>query len=639
MRCALHEGVIQVDQHDDAGLRRHPRQRDEADRHRDAHVVAEQPHEPHAAHQRERERKHHDRRLGHVPEVEVQQPEDDQQGDRHHHTQPRRGPLERLELAGPRDAIARRQRHPPRHHLSRLVDISADISATNVHVDHVVEQRVLRLDERRTLDHADARHLSKCDLCATRCRDEHLAQLFRIVAQLARIPNENIEPLAAGDHLPRIRAPHRRGERRLDIIAGHAVSRGGGAVDRDVEIPAPHRALREHRAGTRHRRQDGFYFPADPVQRREIWPEDLEPHRRLDAGGKHVEPVLDRHRPHVGDAGCHDRVVRLGDDGVEGHAGTPLAPLLEDGDRLDHRQRRHVRRTLGAPDLSHHRLHFRDTRQRGVALLDDLLRLRGADAGKQRRHVHDGALVERRHELAADARPRQPRRREHEHGDDDGRPALPEHEFDHGTIGAHERAVHRVGCLGLHPLPHEQPHRDRHERDGQQCCRRHRQRLRPREWLEQAALLVLQREHGEEGRRDDEQRDEQRWPYLLRRLDHHGPVVPRRALRRVALHVLVEVLHHDDRGIDHRADGDGDPAKAHDVRAEAEQLHGEQRHEDADGQGDDGDECAVGVQEEDHRDERDDDRLLDELFLERRDRAIDQSRAIVALHEAHAARQ
>ena len=37
----------------------------------------------------------------------------------------------------------------------------------------------------------------------------------------------------------------------------------------------------------------------------------------------------------------------------------------------------------------------------------------------------------------------------------------------------------------------------------------------------------------------------------------------------VALEVLVGVLDHDDDGVDHRADGDGDAAERHDVRADA----------------------------------------------------------------------
>ena len=71
-----------------------------------------------------------------------------------------------------------------------------------------------------------------------------------------------------------------------------------------------------------------------------------------------------------------------------------------------------------------------------------------------------------------------------------------------------------------------------------------------------------------------EQAEEQRRPDLDRGLDQHlGP----RLARRRALEMLVGVLDHDDRGVDHGADGDGDAAEAHDVGAQAQQVHAADR--------------------------------------------------------------
>ena len=82
---------------------------------------------------------------------------------------------------------------------------------------------------------------------------------------------------------------------------------------------------------------------------------------------------------------------------------------------------------------------------------------------------------------------------------------------------------------------------------------------------------------------------------------------------RRALQMLVRVLDHDDGRVDHGADGDGDAAEAHDVGADAEQLHGQERHQDADGQHQDGDERAAHMQQEHDAHQRD-----DEAFLEQR---------------------
>ena len=67
------------------------------------------------------------------------------------------------------------------------------------------------------------------------------------------------------------------------------------------------------------------------------------------------------------------------------------------------------------------------------------------------------------------------------------------------------------------------------------------------------------------------------------------------------LQMLVGVLDHDDGRVDHRADGDGDAAEAHDVGAEAERLHGGEGHQDADRQHEDGDQRAADMQQEHDR--------------------------------------
>ena len=50
-----------------------------------------------------------------------------------------------------------------------------------------------------------------------------------------------------------------------------------------------------------------------------------------------------------------------------------------------------------------------------------------------------------------------------------------------------------------------------------------------------------------------------------------------------ALDLLVRVLDHDDRGIDHGADGDRDTAERHDVRVHALVVHDDEREQDPQG--------------------------------------------------------
>jgi hypothetical protein len=48
-----------------------------------------------------------------------------------------------------------------------------------------------------------------------------------------------------------------------------------------------------------------------------------------------------------------------------------------------------------------------------------------------------------------------------------------------------------------------------------------------------------------------------------------------------ALQLLVRVLDHHDRRVDHRADSDGNPAQRHDVRVHALVVHDDERGKNA----------------------------------------------------------
>ena len=103
--------------------------------------------------------------------------------------------------------------------------------------------------------------------------------------------------------------------------------------------------------------------------------------------------------------------------------------------------------------------------------------------------------------------------------------------------------------------------------------------------------------------------------------------------------VLVGVLDHDDRRVHHGADRDRDAAEAHDVGAEAQQLHGAERHQHADRQHQDRHQRAANVQQEHDADQRDDDAFLEQRVLERVDGRVDQVRAVVDRHDLDRFRQ
>ena len=182
----------------------------------------------------------------------------------------------------------------------------------------------------------------------------------------------------------------------------------------------------------------------------------------------------------------------------------------------------------------------------------------------------------------------------------------------------------------------EEHHKDRDERDRKDRRRRHREGLREGERPEQPSLLRFQREDRHERDGDDEQAEEQRRSDLLRRLDQD--VAPVRA-RCGALQMLVRVLDHHHRAVDHRADGDGDAAEAHDIGPQTQRPHGAEGHQDADRQHQDRDEGAPDVKQEHDADERDDDALLEECMLQGLDRGFDETRAVVDRHDLRSSGQ
>src|SRR3546814_114954 len=98
---------------------------------------------------------------------------------------------------------------------------------------------------------------------------------------------------------------------------------------------------------------------------------------------------------------------------------------------------------------------------------------------------------------------------------------------------------------------------------------------------------------------------------------------------RPALKVLVRILDHHDRRINHRADRDGDAAQRHDVGVYALEAHHDERGEHAERQGDDGDQRRAHVPQEQGADQPDDDELFRQFVRQVLDRSIDELRPVI----------
>ena len=71
--------------------------------------------------------------------------------------------------------------------------------------------------------------------------------------------------------------------------------------------------------------------------------------------------------------------------------------------------------------------------------------------------------------------------------------------------------------------------------------------------------------------------------------------------------MAVSVLHHHNGGIDQHADGQRQAAERHDVRADVQEVHGNERGQHGDGQRENGHERGTEMEQKDDADEADDD--------------------------------
>ncbi len=132
-----------------------------------------------------------------------------------------------------------------------------------------------------------------------------------VLAPGAAVANDDGVPLAAldrrGDHL----AGQGGLDQVVDLAGAHAQPGGPVAVEADLDIGLAPDRVGHHvdRAGKRLHHPGHLFRAADHVV--EVAPEHADADRRVDAGGQHVDAVLDRHRPDVGPARHLDCQIEL----------------------------------------------------------------------------------------------------------------------------------------------------------------------------------------------------------------------------------------------------------------------------------------------------------------------------------------
>ena len=648
-------GEIEVEQHHHPGFRVQPGQGDHPHPHRHRGVVSQEIEEPEGPDQGEGHREKDDGGLGQRAGVEVDDDEDDENGHGNDHDQPPAGLFHVFVLAAPDQGVAGGQMDLGGNGFLRRLDKAAHVDVLDVHIDPGGAAGVFALDGGRSLDQLDVRHLGDGDMGAVGQGDQDPAQgreVVAVVALVADIDGITLQPFHA---LADVHAADGALDHVLDGAHREPVTGGGGAVDGEIEIVAAYHPFGVGAQGAGHGADHRLDLFAQAVEGVEVIAHDLDAHRGLDPGGEHVDPGLDGHGPGVGEAGKGDGGVEFGCELVHGDGPLlrpgqgqdcfqrpgPLGPVavktlhrhpaplvfrLEHDGGLQHGERRRIGGGLGAADLAEDPFDLGKAPDDAVGLLEEFLGLGDGDPGQGGGHVEEVALVERRHEFAAHVGGGPI---DGGHQDQGGRQhclAPPEGDIHHRMIETDEQTVDGIGVLGLDIAADEPAHEHRHQGDGEDRRRRHGVGLGEGQGLEEAAGLFLEGEDRQKGDRDHQQGVEEGGPDLHGRV---GDDVPMPLFAPVALEMLVGVLDHDDGGVDHGADGDGDPAQAHDVGVDPLTVHDDKGHEDGDGQGDNGHQGAGQVEEKQGGDHRHHDALLDEFFPEGVHGAFDEPGAVI----------
>ena len=189
-----------------------------------------------------------------------------------------------------------------------------------------------------------------------------------------------------------------------------------------------------------------------------------------------------------------------------------------------------------------------------------------------------------------------------------------------------------MGVLASDPAADQDRRQGRRERHRQDRREAHGVGLGVGQGLKKPAFGGLQRKHRQERHRDDQQGKEDGRTHLLHGADHHRQPV---RIILVLLQALVDVLHEDDRGVDHGADGYRDAAEGHDVGRQALLEHGDEGQEHRHRQGEDGHQRAAHAEQKEEDDQADHHHLFEQGVGQRVDGRLDQLRAVVGHLDAH----
>ena len=217
---------------------------------------------------------------GDVPEVDVEQDEDDGQRERHDDLESLLGALHVLESTAPLEGVPGRNLHLLGNLFASRLHVGPKVDAPYVDLDPGVQTSVLALDRRRPLKEPEGCHLLQGDVLSAGRRHEHATQGLDVVPEGATVPEVHGVAFQAFDGFRDVHASDGGHDHVLHILDGKPVPAGFVAIDVDVQIVTAEGLVRIRRDRPGYVPKHTGHFGGDILEHLQVRTRDLDPHRR-----------------------------------------------------------------------------------------------------------------------------------------------------------------------------------------------------------------------------------------------------------------------------------------------------------------------------------------------------------------------
>lgn len=230
------DGVVEVEEHDHAGLGVEAGEGDDADDGCEGEVVAEEVHEPEGADEAKRDGEHDHRHAEPALGRNVEEQDDQDEGERAGCDEAGEGAFPHFEGAGEGDGVTGGEGNIAGDGFAGFGDVGAEVAAGDVDEDPGGSLGVFAADHGGAGINGERGDLAEGNLCAGGGGDEEFSEggnVVAVVAGEAEIEGVAFEAFDGGGD---VHATDGGLDGVLDVAGGEAVAGGGIAVDVDVEV-------------------------------------------------------------------------------------------------------------------------------------------------------------------------------------------------------------------------------------------------------------------------------------------------------------------------------------------------------------------------------------------------------------------